>query len=163
MVVDETGLYLEKNSLLFVTREQVRENSKYSIRDGYLFGVVENDSVLTALDGERYYFLIPKKTYLYDKKAFVSKLFAGKIAGEYLITTLEPNGYFTVIYLKFTGNSLAIQDLMFKGETCSPKKVKDVVTQTGDFNTYILTPTAEEWKNLFDCFLTYDEFVVVKS
>lgn len=163
LVVDETGIYLEKNTLLFITREQVREDSKYSVRDGYLFGVVDNDSVLTALDGERYYFLVPRKTYLFDKKAAGTKLFSGKLAGEYLLVTREPNGYYSSIYLRFSGNALTIADLVLHTEGCSWKNVANVETQKGDFNTYIMSPTSAEWKKLFDCFVIYDEFVPIKS
>src|SRR5688572_29690297 len=69
LFVDVTGIYFEKNKLLFITREQVREEGKYQVKDGYLFGVSGTDSIPTALEGENYYFLVPSKTYLYDMKA----------------------------------------------------------------------------------------------
>lgn len=162
LIADETGVYIEKNKLLFVTREQVREESKYQVRNGYLFGVVKNDSVPTALDGEKYYFLIPTKTYLIEFAQGASKIYAGAKSNEYLILTMESNGHFSGIYFKFSPGKLSIGELNLSSEDCSVKLVKDKETIKGDFNTYILKPTAKEWSSIFGCFSVYDEYVATK-
>lgn len=160
LIVDASGIYLEKNKLLFITREQVRENSKYQIRDGYLFGVIENDSVLTALDGEKYYFLIPTKTYLFQAGVGPSIIYQGLSTDEYLVVTPEPNEHFSCIYFRFKGGALDIADLNFDKEGCSLNLVEEKEIIPGDFNTYILIPTAAEWKLLFACFAVYDQYVL---
>ncbi len=159
MVVDASGIYLLKNKLLFITREQVREDGKYQVRNGYLFGVVENDSVPTALEGENYYFLIPSKTYLYNMKAGPSTLFEGLSQGEYLLVTPEENEYYSVIYFRFTNGKMEVKELIFNTDVCNVETVEEKETIKGDFNTYILTPSLEEWKTIFGCFETYDSYV----
>jgi len=159
LVADASGIYLEKNKLLFITREQVREEGKYQVRNGYLFGVVENDSIPTALEGENYYFLIPSKTYLYDMKKGPSTLFEGLNPGEYLLVTPEPDEYYSVIYFKFSNGKLDVKELIFNTEVCNIETVQEKEIIKGDFNTYILTPTKEEWQTIFSCFETYDSYV----
>ena len=160
LIVDATGIYLEKNKLLFITREQVRENSKYEMRDGYLFGVIKNDSVLTALDDEKYYFLVPTKTYLFQAGVGSSTIYQGLTTDEYLVVTPEPNEHFSCIYFRFKGGALDIAELNFDRAGCSLDNVKEKETITGDFNTYILTPTLVEWKLLYACFSAYDQYVL---
>lgn len=162
LIADETGVCIEKNKLLFVTREQVREESKYQVRNGYLFGVIKNDSVLTALDGEKYYFLIPAKTYLVDFLQGTSTLYQGAKNNEYLVLTKESNGHYSCIYFKFLKGALSISELNLSSDACSIKLVKDKETIEGDFNTYILKPTLKEWSSIFDCFTVYDEYVATK-
>ena len=160
LFADETGVYLEKNKLLFITREQVREDSRYQVRNGYLFGVIEGDSLPTALDGENYYFLIPSKTYLADVKSETTKIYNGLNAGEYLVVTSEPNGYHSCIYLRFKPGRLDVMELPLDTEACSVALVKDQKVKKGDLNTYILTPTLNEWNILFGCFSVYDDYVI---
>lgn len=160
LVVDESGIYIEKNKLLFVTREEVRENSKIDVRNGYLFGVIENDSVLTALDGENYYFLLPSKTYLCELRSASHKLFSGLNSGEFLLMTLEDNNHYTAMYLKFQSGSLALMEPAFDTEKCACKLIKDHQVTKDDFETYVMSPTLKEWQTLFTCFTIYDQYVV---
>lgn len=162
LVVDETGIYIEKNKLLFVTREEVRENSKIDVRNGYLFGVSETDSVPTALDGENYYFLVPAKTYLCELRSSSHKLFAGLNSGEFLLMTLEENNHYTAMYLKFQAGSLALMEPAFNTEKCSCRQVKEHEVTKEDFEIYTMSPTFKEWQILFACFTVYDQYVVVK-
>jgi hypothetical protein len=158
LVVDESGVYLEKNKLLFITREQIREESKYQVRNGYIFGVVENDSLPTALDGENYYFLIPSKTYLVRTGDVSSAMYRGLNSNEYLVVTAEPNGYFSCIYFRFKSGGLDVLELPLDTDQCSVKLIKDQKVIKGDFDTFILTPTAKEWQTLFGCFVVYDDY-----
>lgn len=162
LIVDETGIYIEKNKLLFVTREELRENSKIDVRNGYLFGVIENDSLLTALDGENYYFLVPSKTYLCELRSSTHKLFSGLNPGEFLLMTLEENNHYTAMYLKFQTGGLVLMEPAFDTEACACKMIKDHQVTKADFETYVLSPTLKEWQTLFTCFKIYDQYVVSK-
>lgn len=161
LIADASGIYLEKNKLLSISREQVREDSKYAVRNGYLFGVIENDSILTALDGEKYYFLMPSKTYLFDVKTGGVNLFEGANPGEFILLSFEDNGHYTAIYLKFKAGGLELMEPTLNHESCALKEVKEQEVIKGDFNTYIFSPVQKEWQSLFACFVTYDEYVLV--
>lgn len=157
--VDETGIYLEKNKLLFITREQVREDSKYQVRDGYIFGVIENDSLPTALEGENYYFLVPSKTYIYQTGSADSFLYDAFSSGVYFLAQPEDNGHFTVIVIHFSGSGIDMKELVLNDENCSVQKIKKCEIIKGDFNTYILSPVSKEWEQLATCFEVYDRYV----
>ncbi len=161
LIVDETGIYIEKNKILFVTREEVRENSKIEVRNGFLFGVTESDSVPTALDGENYYFLVPAKTYLCELRSSSHKLYSGINSGEFLLMTLEENNHYTALYLKFQSGSLALMEPVFNSEKCACNQIKEHVVTKEDFETYVMSPTLKEWQTLFGCFIIYDQYVVV--
>lgn len=158
LITDETGIYIQKNKLLFITREQVREESKYEVRNGYLFGVVKNDSVPVALDGERYYFLIPSKTYLFENNNSVCLLLQMNNSSEYVIATKEENGYYTIILVRFGVGKVSMCELIFSVKSCSFDDVKKKEITKGEFNTYIMTPTKDEWSKLISCFVSYDNY-----
>jgi hypothetical protein len=161
LVVDETGIYIEKNKILFVTREEVRENSKIDVRNGYLFGVSETDSVPTALDGENYYFLVPAKTYLCELRSSSHKLFSGLNSGEFLLMTLEENNHYTAMYLKFQSGSLALLEPSFNTDKCLCSQIKEHEVTQDDFEIYVMSPSLKEWQTLFGCFAIYDQYVVI--
>jgi len=159
LIMDETGVYILKNKLLFITREQVREESKYSIRNGYLFGVVENDSVPVALDGERYYFLIPSKTYLHQPSVSNTILYQTQNINEFILANKEDNGHYTIILIRFKNNkSVSFCELNLAQDKCNFDMVKSKEIIKGDFNTYIISPTKDEWSKLLLCFDEYDSY-----
>lgn len=163
LILDESGIYILKNKLLFITREQVREDSKYSIRNGYLFGVVENDSVPVALDGEKYYFLIPSKTYLYQPSITSNLLYQSTNANEFILASKEDNGYYTVILIRFKNTqNVDFCELNLVKEKCNFDLVKTKEIIEGDFNTYIMSPSKDEWNKMLSCFVAYDSYETVK-
>ncbi|WP_027418888.1 hypothetical protein [Crocinitomix catalasitica] len=158
--IDERGLYLEKNRLLNISREEIRENSKYSIRNGYLLGVLPSDSVQVALDGEFYYFLMPVKTYLYDATIPDNKLYEGLNPGEYLILSKEDNGYYSANSIKISAGSLEIKELDLDNDAINLRKINNKKTKIDKIPTYILSPKTDEWKEILKCFITYDVYVL---
>ena len=96
--VDETGIYLKKNKLLNISREEVRENSKYRVSKGWLHGVIENDSIPCALDGDMYFFLTPVKTYLFEAEVGQQSLVQITDA-RYCIFSKEDNGFYSGVIL----------------------------------------------------------------
>lgn len=160
LIVDASGIYLQKNKLLFITREQVREDSKYAVREGYLHGVIENDSVLTALDGENYYFLVPAKTYLCELKNMQINVFQGFQSGEFICFTEEENGFFSAISIRFLNGRVYLFEPGLKGEGCTFLDIAKLKVEEGDFKTYFATPNATEWKMISNCFTRYDSYEV---
>lgn len=160
--VDQSGVYLQKNKLLNISREEVRENSKYWVKDNYLFGVVEKDSVPVALEGEQYYFLMPAKTYLFksgggaDRMMQVSKT-------RYALFSFEDVGHYSVIVVEFGSGTLELKEINFAadGPTSINLVEKKEVDESlsNDFKTYILTPNKTAWKTIFsNCLKTYDYY-----
>jgi hypothetical protein len=161
--VDETGIYVKKNKLLNISREEVRENPKYSVNDNYIHGVIENDSLPVALDGELYYFLVPAKTYLIETPVAINKLVQISKA-QYALFTLEENGHFSVVVADFSSGGIELKEvvLLATGESSIEKIVdKKLQSESADgIKTFILTPTKEEWMSIIfgRCLKTYDAY-----
>lgn len=161
--VDESGIYLKKNKLLNISREEVRENSKYTVRDNYIHGVVVNDSLPVALDGEEYYFLVPAKTYLIknpggaDRMMQISK-------SRYALFTYEDNGYYSALIVDFVVGGIELKDVVMSTtgdqsvEQISKKELQD--GGENGIKTYILSPTKSEWSSVIfsKCLVTYDSY-----
>jgi hypothetical protein len=162
MGIDATGLYLKKNTILSIGRETIRENSAYTIRNGYLFGVVPNDSVLVALDGELYYYLMETKTYLFDANATKQQLYKGAKAGEYVLMANEDNGYKSMIYLVISGRSIILKELDLAKNMDTLTRTTHKQVEIDGIQTYLLTPSLTEWKSLFGCFTAYDTYLKIR-
>ncbi len=155
LVIDESGIAIEKNRLLTISREEIRENSQYHISNGFLHGISGNDSVLISPDGnDNYLFLYPVKTYLFEVGQS-NKIFQGANSQSYLIMEQEDNGYWTSLYVEFSSVGVSLKEVSFES-TCKIEDIQNKDEQDGEYTTYILSPTKEEWSTLFTCYLTYD-------
>jgi len=111
---DNQGLTLTSTTISAISKEVVRETSKYSVRNGYLFGVEKNDSVPCILEDGFYYFAIRN----HDR-------FAGGTSKNILTSTSTPGEYVLNIYdngkyipqlLRFNGKKLEIAHFDYDGE-----------------------------------------------
>lgn len=167
LVVDPSGIYIEKNRLLSISRDEVRENSQYRVSKGWLHGVVENDSVPCALDGEQYFFLVPAKTYLFGKGAGPQRLVQIS-SSKYAVFTQEENGHFSAIIVNFKPSGLDLNDVAFSKK--DPNNIdqiekKKIEEDQNGITTYILSPTIEEWESFIfkTCFEVYDSYSLVTN
>ena len=161
--VDETGIYLKKNKLLNISREEVRENSKYTVRDNYIHGVVEKDSLSVALDGEDYYFLVPAKTYLIQNPGGADRMMQIS-KSRYAIFTYEDNGFYSGIIADFVAGGIELKDIVMSTmgdqsvEQIEKKEIQEA--EENEIKTYILSPTKSEWSSIIfsKCLVTYDSY-----
>ncbi len=158
LIIDHTGVYLQKNTVLSISRTEIRENSKYTIRDGYLHGVIPNDSVMVALDGESYYFLLPQKSYLYEPNKTNPVIYEGLNLNEYLVLSKESNGYLSALYISFSGEIIQLKQLDLDQKEFDFKLVKHEKIMEGKIPVYILNPSATDWKNILRYFSVYDTY-----
>lgn len=167
LYVDKSGIYLKKNKLLNISKEEVRENSKYWVKDNYIHGVIENDSLPVALEKEQYYFLVPAKTYLYENRGGANRMMQMSKT-RYALFTFEDVGFYSVIVVDFTTEGVALKDLSLTTE--GPKSLtlvekKEVSEELSEhYKTYILTPDKDEWSELLGkCAQTYDSYTRVRE
>ncbi len=160
--VDETGVYLEKNKLLSISKAEVRENSAYTVKNGYLFGVVEGDSVMTAFQDDAYYFLIPSKTYLYAVNNTDFKLFEGLNSQQLVVFTKEKNeNYYTTLVVQFNAGAIELKELDLNHPFYDARKVADQKIKQKGMSTYVVNPTAAEWQKILNCYVVYDRYAVI--
>jgi len=158
LIIGERGIYIAKNKLLSISREEVRENSKYRVKNSYLHGVITNDSIPVIIEDDSYYFLMPTKTYLFDNENTAQSLW--KTPTDFLIYTKENNGYFSILKLNFSANNLSLSEL-----DVSHKKILNLKHSTlsnSSIPTFILNPTKKDWPVLLNEFIIYDNYSKVK-
>ena len=168
MIIDETGIYLQKNKLMSMPKAEVRENSAYNVRNGWMHGVLENDSVPCALEEDIYYFLIPYKTYLYKMSTPPNELV--KInKSSYAIFSYEDVGAYSITVVQFTASGLEMKEveMTMDGDRSieNIEKKEELVDDSNELTTYILDPTKQEWNAIIfkNCLVTYDSYSKVKT
>lgn len=78
----------------------MRENSQYLVRDGYLHGVIENDSLPAFLQEERYYFLMPTSGFFYEAGG-EDQLYVGNKKEEFILFSPAENVGYSAIGIWF--------------------------------------------------------------
>ncbi len=156
--VDESGVYIEKNRILNISREEIRENSQYLVRDGYLHGVLEDDSVQVALDGELYYFLIPVKTFLFEAMNDQNTISSTGRSGQFLVLSEAENEFYTSMIIEFTADGVQLKELDHDCKNFDLKSVEVISAEQGEITTYYIEPNEDEWNRILDCHLVYDSY-----
>jgi hypothetical protein len=145
-IVNSSGITMVSIIHSYITQEQIRESSKYTLRGGYLFGIVENDSVLYIQEGDKYYFGIKNIERLNDSK---NGAIIKKINEKTFVINFKENSGFSPSLLTFTGKSLSLRHFDYPSET----KIFDVISNKtneakGKLNSISLDPSQKEWEKL---------------
>lgn len=156
-IINSEGFSMVTTIISFVTKEQVRESSKLDVRNDFLFGVVDNDSVPCVLEEDKYYFGIKQKTILNDSK---NKAIIKKINDQsYMINFVESKGYSPSI-IQFKNNSLAISHFTYPSETNVFDKIsKSDKSLEKNYTLILLNPSLKEW-NALDKKIIFDTEIV---
>ncbi|MGV3630168.1 MAG: hypothetical protein ACO1O6_03130 [Bacteroidota bacterium] len=142
----------------YITKEQVRETSKYQVRNGYLFGVKDNDSIPCIFEDDKYFFGIRQKITLNDPnhKAIIKKI----SPQAYVLNFLETKGY-SPSMITFKGSSLVIRHFTYPGESASVFEDinKQEKSKEAGYDLVLLNPNQKEWNKL-DKSLIFDTDIV---
>ncbi len=152
--IDQNGIYIEKNKLRSISRETVRENSKYAVKNNYLHGIIAHDSIPVFIEDEIYYFLIPVKFYLYDisKTAVLRKI----NKQSYLIFNPEKNGFFSVMKIDFDNQKLSLSELDIPYPDIAHLNHSKIIEN--NLPTYIISPSESNWRILLPDFDIYEQY-----
>ena len=139
---ENDGVYAESILYLSISKETIRESSAYEVRNNYLFGIRENDSIPCILEDDVYYYGLKDKI---------------KIAGGGTGNTIIPisssvycinyfdKGTYTPSMLEFKGKSLVIKHFDYENDT----PIFNGITEKEQINhRVILSPTLQEWQEL---------------
>jgi len=157
LIIDETGVYLLKNKILSISRTEIRENSKYSISNGYLHGVLKNDSLAVALQDELFYFLMPTKAYLYESSNVNQKLVEFS-NNAYLVLTKESNAYYSILKIETNANQVNFSELDLN--YIDTKSITHDSIMENGIETFILHPTSAQWDLILTNFSTIDGYSI---
>lgn len=146
--VNEEGIYMVSTTISSISREEIRESSKYDVRNNYIFGVIENDSLPCVLENDRYFFGIRNKDVIIGAGSKNILKPSGRVANEFILNTYE-NGYYMPSIIRFESKKLAVSQLDYDYETTvfdfiiNKKSIQDQ-----NIELVVLTPSVEEFNQL---------------
>lgn len=155
--VNEKGIFIHTINIQAISRETLRENAQYEVRNGCIFGVTE-DSIPYVFQDDSYYFGVRNTVQLVGGEA-ENQLIEMK-RGDYVLNFKTENGYTPALF-SFQNNSLAIAYFDYEDETKEFKKVKETSTIEANLKTVVLYPTLKEWEKItskVDLFGESDQF-----
>lgn len=112
---DASGIHVTSTSISSISREMVRESSRYSVRNGYLFGVEKDDSILCIEKGDYYYFGVRNHDVLVGT-GNQNVLTKTDDPAVFVLNAYEDGRYIPQL-LEFKGNKLMISQFDYEGAT----------------------------------------------
>lgn len=144
-IFDENGIRSKTTIYLSISKETIRENSKYSVKGNYLFGVKKNDSIPCFLNGDRYYYGLRDEVEIIGENALNKLVDDGST---YYLNFYE-DGKWTPAKFSFKGNTLTISyfdypdsTTVFDGIELKSEKKED------GLHKITLWPTEKEWEQI---------------
>ena len=144
---DAQGVWITSTIYSSISRETIRESSKYIVRNGYIFGIALHDSLPCELEGELYHFGLRNKEQIIGPH---SENVLKKInAASYLICFYENGGY-TPSHFTFSGKKLDVKHFDYEIGTAIFSNIERKTSKTVNGMNYItLSPTIDECKEIF--------------
>ncbi len=140
------GVWIISTLFSSISRETIRESSKYTIRNGYIFGIVENDSLPCVLEGEFYHFGMRNRDQLIGPN---SPHVLKQINSATFLISFSENGGFTPSIFTFSGKNLTVQHFDYEMGTTLFSSIKIQTSKTVNGLNFIqLSPTKDEWKQI---------------
>ena len=143
--LNKDGIFIVSINVSSISREMIRESSKYQVRNNHIFGIHAEDSIPCVLEGDKYYFGIKSKDQIAGTG---SKNVLMQISLNDYILNFEENGNYTPIFIKLEGKSLSIMQFDYLSDTKLFKKIDERTSVQRDIEFVTLNPTKEEWQKL---------------
>ncbi len=129
-----------------ISRETVRESSKYHVENGYLFGVQKDDSIPCVLEGEYYVFGIKNREQIIGGP---SKHKLVQLSSSSFVINFYEKGTFTPSLFEFKGKTLSVRHFTYESDATVFDGIASRKTATSNqMNTISLNPTLEEWNKI---------------
>lgn len=144
--VSADGIRIVSTNIASIDRATIRESSKYDVRNNFIFGVVEGDSLPCVLQDDRYYFGVRNRDLLIG--AGMQNVLVKMVSGEYMVNYFE-NGLYTPAIFKFTSGQLEVRSFDYEIDTeiFDGVDLKRTVPRE-DLNVVVLSPSQEEFEAL---------------
>jgi len=142
--INTLGIWIISTVYNSISKETVRESSQYTVRNGFLFGVLQNDSIPCVLDNDRYYFGIKNKELMVGNQT-ENKL--KKISNNKYIINFIENDKFVPILIIFKGKTLTVHQFDYDSSTEIFNAFELFGRHKTDQMEYVtLTPNVKEWR-----------------
>lgn len=145
-IFDESGVSVVSTTVSSISKEMIRETGKYDVRNGFLFGVVEDDSIPCVFEDDRYYFGLRNRQTIIGNGA---RNQLTKISrNEYILNTWE-DGNFVPTHIRFSSSGCEFSYFDYDEEDLFFNDIKQKQTIDGEyFQLLILDPDQDETKTL---------------
>ena len=154
------GIYTISTVIGSVSKDSVNDGGKYIVRNNYIFGIHETDSIPVALQGPRYYFGIRHREEVIGPN---SKNVLSQVSNQsYLLNFCEDGGYVPCLFSIVEG-TLAIQYFDYDSDTKMFAKVPSSVKKQEQFLTIVqLNPERADFAdiNFMDMFNTERKYQI---
>jgi len=142
---NETGIYVISINVNSISKETVRESTKYTVKNNFIFGVKENDSIPCVLENDNYYFGIKNR----DKIAgYGSNNVLLELKMNQFVVNFHENGNYIPMFFSFDSAGLIIEQFDYDSNTLAFSNIKEQTSVTKDIEFVTLEPTNAEWKKL---------------
>lgn len=145
-----------------VSKEFIRESSTYDVKDGFIFGVVANDSLPCILEKGRYYFGIRNKEVVIGTS---SNHVLTKIDNTHYMINYSENGNYLPTMLEFGASGLTIREFEYDPNSSTfPFISEQAKLKIANQQLTILSPTVQEFQQLNTAlhFKNQDSFIKQK-
>lgn len=140
-----TGVTVHSINMGHISRKLIRESSVYSVRDGYIFGVVQNDSVPCMLKGDDYYFGVRTSDVVIGP--YTSHKLVKISANKYMLNYNDQGKYIPLI-ITFVNKGMEIRQFDYSPTTTQFNSIESKIVETKEIEIIHLSPTREEWETL---------------
>lgn len=141
---NEKGIFIQSINIQAISKETIREDSKYEVRNEHIFGVTE-DSIPCVLQDDNYYFGVRNLIQLTGNESENKLIENG--AGSYILNFKTDYGY-TPALLEFKNNQLHFSYFDYDEEGKLFKKIKAQQIVETQHNVIVLEPTLREWQKI---------------
>lgn len=140
------GIFTVSTVISSISKDSVNDGGKYIVKNNYIFGVHETDSIPVALQGSRYYFGIRHKEEVIGPN---SKNVLSKVSNQsYLLNFYEDGGYVPCLFSIVEG-VLAIQYFDYASDTQMFAKVPKTIKKEEQYMTTVsLDPRREDFADI---------------
>ena len=145
-IFDERGVSVFSTTVSSISKEMIRETGKYDVRNGYLFGVVEEDSIPCVFEDDRYYFGIRNRQTIIGEGQNNQLT---KISRSEYILNSQVDGNFVPTLIRFTSAGCEFSYFDYDEEDLFFNEIKEKQIVDGEyFQVLILDPDQEETSTL---------------
>ncbi|MFK7786003.1 MAG: hypothetical protein AB8B56_12845 [Crocinitomicaceae bacterium] len=142
----ENGVTIISTQVSSVSKKLVRESSKYSVKDDFIHGVVENDSLPCILQKGFYYFGIRNRDAVIYKN---SPTLLTRISDREYILNYEENGKYLPVKLVFSKGNLTVSEFDYEPEQRQFSFIETQnETEENAQNIIVLSPSNLEFDQL---------------
>ena len=143
--VSKEGIFIISTNITSISRETIRESSKYMVRNNHIFGVHAEDSIPCVLEGDNYYFGVKSRDQVAGGNS--KNILMQQSVNEYVINFYE-NGHYVPMFLTFTAQGMSRVQFDYDSDTKAFRKIDDRTSVQKDIEFVTLNPTAEEWEKI---------------